>query len=77
MNKEPTTKPQVVILGGRDWAGIMAIAASIILAVFSAYSEHDRKISEVTAVQKLQGERIGRLEDKLDQLERDLRERDR
>ena len=76
MNKEPARKPEVVLLAGRDWAGIMAIAASIILAVFSAYSEHDRKISEVTAVQKLQGERIGRLEDKLDQLERDLRGRD-
>ena len=77
MNKEPARKPEVVLLAARDWVGIMTIAASIILAVFSAYSNHDRMLSEVTAIQKLQGERIGRLEDKLDQLERDLRDRTR
>jgi len=51
------------------------VAVTIIGAVFAAYSRHDRMLSEVSVIQRLQGERIERLEIQLDQLERDLRER--
>ena len=37
-----------------------------------AYQRHDRLLSEIAVSQQLQGERINRLENKLDALERDL-----
>ena len=75
MKREPSDKPETVQLAVRDWIGVLAVAVTIIGAVFAAYSRHDRMLSEVSVIKRLQGERIERLEIQLDQLERDLRER--
>jgi hypothetical protein len=53
----------------------LAVAVTIMGAFFAAYSRHDRMLSEISVSQQLQGERINRLEGKIDQMERDLRGR--
>ena len=65
MNKDNTPAPEIVQLASRDWVGLLAVA----------YSRHDRMLSEISVSQQLQGERINRLEGKIDQMERDLRGR--
>ena len=75
MKKDPTPQPETVQLASRDWVGLLAVAVTIIGVFFAAYSRHDRMLSEISVSQQLQGERINRLEGKLDQLERDLRGR--
>ena len=75
MNKDNTPAPEIVQLASRDWVGLLAVAVTIMGAFFAAYSRHDRMLSEVSVSQQLQGERINRLEGKIDQMERDLRGR--
>ena len=75
MKKDPSPQPETVQLASRDWVGLLAVAVPVIGAFFAAYSRHDRMLSEISVSQQLQGERINRLEGKLDQLERDLRGR--
>lgn len=75
MNKDTTPPPEIVQLASRDWVGLLALSVTIITAFFAAYSRHDRMLSEISVSQQLQGERINRLEGKIDQMERDLRGR--
>lgn len=75
MQKTPKPTPESVQLSSKDWVGLLAISVTIISAFFMAYQRHDRLLSEIAISQQLQGERINRLENKLDALERDLRER--
>ena len=75
MNKDNKPQPEIVQLASKDWVGLLAIAVTIIGAFFAAYSRHDRMLSEISISQQLQGERINRLEGKIDQMERDLRGR--
>ena len=73
MQKTPKPTPESVQLSSKDWVGLLAISVTVISTFFMAYQRHDRLLSEIAISQKLQGERINRLENKLDSLERDLR----
>tara|TARA_R110002020_G_scaffold44446_5_gene128195 strand:+ start:2095 stop:2313 length:219 start_codon:yes stop_codon:yes gene_type:complete len=64
---------QNVSLCGRDWLGIISLAITVMAGTFAAYSRHDRLLSEVSVSQTLHSERLNRLENKIDMLERDLR----
>tara|TARA_R100000655_G_scaffold28617_2_gene58116 strand:+ start:316 stop:537 length:222 start_codon:yes stop_codon:yes gene_type:complete len=64
---------QNVALCGRDWLGIISLALTLMAGFFAAYSRHDRLLSEVSVSQTLHSERLNRLENKIDMLERDLR----
>ena len=75
MQKTPKPPVESVQLSSKDWVGLLALSMTIISAFFMAYQRHDRLLSEIAVSQQLQGERINRLENKLDALERDLRGR--
>lgn len=57
---------QTVRLSIRDWYGILAIAATVIAAVFGAYLHHDRLLTQLVAVQGQMDSRLDRIEINMD-----------
>lgn len=64
--KDPTT----VRLSVRDYVTLGAAIVTISGVFLGAYLRHDRLLSEVLAMQRTQGERIEKLEQSLDSVER-------
>lgn len=62
-------RPAEVRLSFRDWAGILAVAVTLLLAGAGSYLRHDRLLSAIATGQAHQGERLESLEHDIKRLE--------
>lgn len=56
----------VVKLSVRDWAGIIAVAITLLSILGSAYLTHDRLLMQVVTQQQSINDRLNKIENKLE-----------
>jgi hypothetical protein len=59
-----------VSLSAKDWIAILGVAATILVAVLSAYLHHDRLLVQVSVQQDMTNQRLDKIESKLERIER-------
>jgi hypothetical protein len=59
-----------VSLSSKDWIAILGVAATILVAVLSAYLHHDRLLVQVSVQQDMTNQRLDKIESKLERIER-------
>ncbi len=66
MTQQPNN---VVKLSGRDWTGILSVAATLLIATLASYQHHDRKLTEHSIRLEYQQSQLERLTRDLESLE--------
>ena len=66
---ENSGRPAEVRLSLRDWGGIIALAATLLIAGIGSYLRHDRLLSTIATGQAHQAERLESLESDIQRLE--------